>query len=96
MVTFSAISALTFALSTMFGYSYYGRKCISYIFGTKWKKVYNWFYVIMIIIASVASLDIAINFVDSAFALMVIPTMIATILLAPNVMNESRKYFKKI
>ena len=69
---FLIIAVLTFALSTMFGYSYYGRKCISHIFGTKWKKVYNWFYVLMIIIASVASLDIAINFVDSAFALMVI------------------------
>ena len=50
----------------------------------------------MIIVASTISIDIAINFMDSAFALMVIPTMIATILLAPKVMNESRKYFKKI
>ena len=93
---FLIIAVLTFALSTMFGYSYYGRKCISYIFGTKWKKVYNWFYVIMIIIASVASLDIAINFVDSAFALMVIPTMIGTILLSPKVMIEAKRYFSTL
>ena len=93
---FLIIAVLTFALSTMFGYSYYGRKCISYIFGTKWKKVYNWFYVIMIIIASVASLDIAINFVDSAFALMVIPTMVGTILLSPKVMIEAKRYFSTL
>ena len=31
----------------------------------------------MIIVGSVASLDIAVNFVDSAYALMVIPTMIS-------------------
>ena len=93
---FLIIAVLTFALSTMFGYSYYGRKCISHIFGTKWKKVYNWFYVIMIIIASVASLDIAINFVDSAFALMVIPTMIGTILLSPKVMIEAKRYFSTL
>ena len=90
------IAVVTFSLSTMFGYSYYGRKCTSYLFGTKWKQAYNLFYVSMIIVASTISIDIAINFMDSAFALMVIPTMIATILLAPNVLNESRKYFKKI
>ena len=93
---FLIIAVLTFALSTMFGYSYYGRKCISHIFGTKWKKIYNWFYVLMIIIASVASLDIAINFVDSAFALMVIPTMIGTILLSPKVMIEAKRYFSTL
>jgi AGCS family alanine or glycine:cation symporter len=90
------IAVVTFSLSTMFGYSYYGRKCTSYLFGTKWKQTYNLFYVSMIVVASTISIDIAINFMDSAFALMVIPTMIATILLAPNVLKESRKYFRKI
>ena len=90
------IAVITFSLSTMFGYSYYGRKCTSYIFGTKWKTSYNVFYVLMIIVASTISIDIAINFMDSAFALMVIPTMVGTILLAPNVLIESEKYFEKI
>ena len=90
------IAVITFSLSTMFGYSYYGRKCTSYIFGTKWKTSYNVFYVLMIIVASTISIDIAINFMDSAFALMVIPTMVGTILLAPRVLIESEKYFEKI
>ena len=50
------IAVITFSLSTMFGYSYYGRKCTSYIFGTKWKPVYNWFYVFMIVLASTISI----------------------------------------
>ena len=90
------IAVITFSLSTMFGYSYYGRKCTSYIFGTKWKTSYNVFYVLMIIVASTISIDIAINFMDSAFALMVIPTMVGTLLLAPRVLIESEKYFEKI
>jgi AGCS family alanine or glycine:cation symporter len=93
---FLSIAVLTFALSTMFGYSYYGQKCTTYLFGTKWKYAYNWFYVIMIIVASVSSIDIAINFVDSAYALMVIPTMIGTLLLAPKVMEEAERYFQKL
>ena len=92
---FLIIAVLTFSLSTMFGYSYYGRKCISHLLGTKWKYYYNWFYVLMIIVASIASLDIAINFVDSAFALMVIPTMIGT-LLSPRVMAEAKRYFASL
>ncbi len=90
------VAVLTFSLSTMFGYSYYGRKCTSYLFGTKWKIVYNWFYIIMIVLASTISIDIAINFMDSAFALMVIPTIISTILLAPKVLSESKRYFNQI
>ena len=50
----------------------------------------------MIIVASVSSIDIAINFVDSAYALMVIPTMIGTLLLAPKVMEEAERYFQKL
>lgn len=90
------LAVLTFSLSTMFGYSYYGRKCAGYIFGTRWKPAYNWFYVCMIFVASIVSLDIAINFVDGMFALMVIPTLISTLLLAPKVMKEAKRYFTKM
>ena len=93
---FLTIAVLTFAFSTMFGYSYYGQKCTSHLFGTKWKNTYNWFYVIMIVIASMSSIDIAVNFVDSAYALMVIPTMISTFILAPKVMKEANKYFRNL
>ena len=93
---FLTISVLTFAFSTMFGYSYYGRKCVSYLFGTHWKKTYNWIYIITIVLASVTSIDIAINFVDSAYALMVIPTIIGTILLSPKVIAESKRYFSSL
>ena len=93
---FLIIAVLTFAFSTMFGYSFYGRKCVSYLFGTKAKYIYNWVYVAMIVVASVTSLDIAINFVDSAYALMVIPTMVGTILLSPKVIAEAKLYFSKL
>ena len=93
---FLTIAVLTFALSTMFGYSYYGQKCASHLFGTKWKYIYNWIYVVMIIIASITSLDLAVNFVDSAYALMVIPTMVGTLLLAPKVLEEAKRYFAKL
>jgi len=80
----------------MFGYSYYGRKCTSYLFGTKWKPVYNWVYVASIVLASIVSIDIAINIIDGMFALMAIPTMISTLLLSKKVMNETSRYFSRV
>ena len=69
---------------------------MSYLFGTKAKYIYNWVYVTMIVVASVASIDIAINFVDSAYALMVIPTMVGNILLSQKVIAEAKLYFSKL
>lgn len=87
------IAVLSFSLSTMFGYSYYGRKCTSYLFGTKAKPIYNYFYVSTIVLASIISIDIAINLIDGMFALMAIPTMVSALLLSPKVMKETRRYF---
>ncbi|MDP6500606.1 MAG: alanine/glycine:cation symporter family protein [Candidatus Marinimicrobia bacterium] len=89
------VAAISFSLSTMFGYSYYGRKCTSYLFGAKWKSVYNGFYVGSIILASIISIDIAINIIDAMFALMAIPTMVSTLLLSRKVMDETQRYFSK-
>jgi len=90
------VAVLTFSLSTMFGYSYYGRKCTGYLFGVRWKPAYNWIYVLAIVLASMIKIDIAINFVDGMFALMAIPTVISTLLLAPRVMQAARKYFRQL
>ncbi len=87
------LAVLCFSLSTMFGYSYYGRKCTSYLFGTKWKSSYNVIYVATIVLAAMVSIDIAINIVDIMFALMAIPTMISALLLSPKVMVETKRYF---
>ena len=47
-------------------------------------------------IGATASLDTMINLIDSAFALMAIPTMLATIILAPKVMKEAKVYIEKL
>ncbi len=89
-------SVATFALSTMFGYSYYGCKCASYLFGTGSKVYYRIFYVITLVLGSVLSLDLAVNIVDAMFALMAFPTMISAIYLSPHIKKEAKRYFKTI
>ena len=89
-------SVITFTLSTMFGYSYYGCKCSSYLFGVQSKFYYRIFYVLTLVIGSVLSLDLAVNIVDAMFALMAFPTMISALYLAPRIKSESEKYFRSI
>jgi len=89
-------SVATFTLSTMFGYSYYGCKCASYLFGTNSKFYYRIFYVLTLVLGSVLSLDLAVNIVDAMFALMAFPTMISALYLAPNIKKEANRYFASI
>jgi len=90
------ISALVFALSTMFTYSYYGQKCASYLFGAKVAGYYNYIYLIMIVVGAVASLDLVVSLVDGMYAVMAFPNMIAALYLAPKVKAAAKDYFARM
>ena len=81
-----------FSISSLFSYSYYGTKCLSFIAGENNKKKYNYIYIISIMLGATTSLSMMINLIDTFFALMAVPTMIATLILAPKVLNELKKY----
>jgi AGCS family alanine or glycine:cation symporter len=82
-----------FSITTIFSYSYYGAKCLGFLIGAERKHYYNYVIIVMIVVASMLSLDAMVGLVDGMFALMAIPTMTSTILLAPRVMEAARKYF---
>lgn len=85
-----------FSITTIFSYSYYGSKCLSFLIGAERKHYYNYIIVVMTVVASMLSLDAMVGLVDGAFALMAIPTMTSTILLAPKVMVAARTYFSSL
>ena len=85
-----------FSMSSLFSYSYYGTKCMSFLFGADKKHYYNYFYVLSILIGATTTLDMMINLIDGVFALMAIPTMIATIILAPKVIKELKAYINRL
>ena len=89
------IMAIIFAFSTMFSYSYYGVKCTYFLIGAKYANYYNYFFLFMLVVGAVISLDVVVGIIDSAYALMAIPTMITLIILAPKVKKEMKIYFKK-
>ncbi len=85
-----------FSISSLFSYSYYGTKCMSFIIGADKKHYYNYLYILSIILGATTSLSAMINLIDGVFALMAIPTMTATLILAPKVVKELSSYRQRL
>lgn len=89
------ICAFFFAITSLFSYSYYGNKAISFLAGAKVGEYYNYFYLATIVAGAVLSMKDVMNIIDISYALMAVPTMISGFVLAPRVMNEAKRYFAK-
>jgi AGCS family alanine or glycine:cation symporter len=89
-------AVLTFSLSTMMSYSYYGSKCSGYLFGTKSIFYYRCFYIVTIVIGAMITIEFVINLVDGMYAIMAIPTVVGSVLLSGKVMAEARRYFSTL
>ena len=90
------LCAFFFAVTSLFSYSYYGNKALSFLIGVKSSKYYDYFYLSTIIIGAVSSMADVINVIDIAYALMAIPTMLSGLVLAPKVMAEAKGYFARL
>lgn len=90
------ICVFIFSISSLFSYSYYGTKCMSFLIGAKNKHYYNYFYILSIILAATTPFTMMINLIDGVFALMAIPTMTATLIMAPRVVKEIKAYKKRL
>lgn len=86
----------SFALSTLFTYSYYGTKCLSFLSNKNSDTLYNLFYIGSITFAAVASVSLVVGLIDLAFALMCIPNMIAVVYLSPRVTNALKDYHQTL
>jgi AGCS family alanine or glycine:cation symporter len=89
-------SAFFFSVTSLFSYSYYGGKAMSFLFGVTSRKYYDYIYLASIVLAAVIPMLDVINIIDISFALMAIPTMLSGFALAPRVMAEAREYFRRL
>jgi AGCS family alanine or glycine:cation symporter len=90
------ICIFIFSVSSLFSYAYYGTKCTSFLFGADKKHYYKYLYILSIILAATTPFEAMINFIDGVFALMAIPTMLATIIMAPRVVKEIKAYRERL
>ncbi len=83
---------VTFAFSTILGWSYYSQKAVEYLGGRRWMLGYRILWIVLVYVGSVANLSLVWNFADIANALMALPNLISLLLLSGVVVRETRKY----
>lgn len=92
IVTFGLIF---FAFSTLLGWSYYGEKCIEYLFGPKSIIVYRLVYLPVIVVGAIGGLQTVWDLADTLNGLMAIPNLIGLLILSPVIVRLTKEYFGK-
>lgn len=83
---------VTFAFSTILGWTYYSQKAVEYLGGRKVMLAYRIVWIIMIYVGSVVNLSLVWSFADIVNALMAVPNLISLLLLSGVIVKETRKY----
>ena len=86
------IGIAAFAYSTILGWSYYGERCVEYLFGRGGMIPYKLILVFILLIGPVIKLDLVWTMADIFNALMSIPNLIAVVVLSPVVVKETNYY----
>ncbi|MBY6067910.1 sodium:alanine symporter family protein [Leisingera aquaemixtae] len=88
-----AIALSIFAFTTILGWSYYGEKCMEFLFGVKVMLPYRILWIVAIYFGATADLGFIWLLADTLNAMMAIPNLIALALLSPIVFKVTKEFF---
>lgn len=86
------VGIVTFAFSTILGWSYYGERAVEYLGGKKWIYLFRLFWVLAVYVGAVMNLSVVWNVADCMNALMAIPNLVSLLLLSGVLVKETRYY----
>ena len=86
------VGMVTFAYSTILGWSYYGSRCVSYLLGKHAGRPYQILYVLMAFLGAVGVGNVAWTISDIGNALMALPNIIVVLLLSGLIARETKHY----
>ena len=89
-------SIITFAYSTILGWSYYGERAAEYLIGRRAILPYKLVFLAVVVFSPVLALDLVWSIADILNALMAIPNLIAVLLLSGVIAQETRHYLKNL
>ena len=89
-------SIITFAYSTILGWSYYGERAAEYLIGRRAILPYKLVFLAVVVFSPVLALDLMWSIADILNALMAIPNLIAVLLLSGVIAQETRHYLKNL
>lgn len=88
------LSVIFFAFSTILGWSYYGDRCVEFLFGRRAVLPYRLLFLVVVYVGSVTTLTTVWTFSDVMNGLMALPNLIGLLILSPLVYRETRNYFR--
>lgn len=83
---------ITFAFSTILGWSYYGERAMEYLAGKKSIIFYRLIFILLVFAGSTMSLALVWNLADIMNALMAIPNLVSLLLLSGVIAKETQHY----
>lgn len=83
---------ITFAFSTILGWSYYGERAMEYLAGKRSIVFYRILYILLVFAGSTMSLALVWNLADIMNALMAIPNLVSLLLLSGVITKETQYY----
>jgi AGCS family alanine or glycine:cation symporter len=89
------ISLTLFAYTTILTWSYYGDRCVSFLFGDKYILAYRILFSLILIIGAILKLEVVWNIADIANLGMAVPNIISVLLLHKIVIKLMKDYRKE-
>lgn len=86
------VALAIFAITTIFGWSYYGERCWQFLVGAWTIKPYRALWTVAVFFGAVTHLDLAWTIADTLNALMAVPNLIALLALSPVVVQLTRQH----
>jgi AGCS family alanine or glycine:cation symporter len=86
-----ALSIATFAITTLFGWAYYGERCWQFLVGARAIVPYRLLWCGAAFAGAVTHLDFAWQLADTLNALMAVPNLIALLALSPVIVSLTRR-----
>ncbi len=86
------VSLVTFVVSTILGWSYFGEKALEYLGGVKLITPYRMIWVVVVFIGCVAKIDLVWVFADCVNGLMALPNLICMLALSGLLIRQTRYY----
>ena len=83
---------ITFAFSTILGWSYYGERAMEYLAGKRSIVFYRILYILLVFAGSTMSLALVWNLADIMNALMAVPNLISLLLLSGVIAKDTQHY----
>lgn len=87
---------ITFAYATILGWSYYGERCLEYLFGKISLFPYRFLWILVLVFAPVVRLELVWSISDTLNALMAVPNLLAVLMLSGTIAKDTQYYLRHL